>query len=132
MAKSILGYKHQSITRIRAALSSSYATIATGAADDSDVYALEIINTGASTRTLTVALQNDGSNDDVIAVISIAASAGIAAGNNAIRLISGNYLPYLIYDNAGNLHFRLYNGNIIKMKQDSGTDLIVKGYQLNF
>jgi len=131
MAKSSTLNQYQSFTSIRLALSSSYQDLATGAADDSDVVALTVTNTGASTRTLTV-VYNQASNDDVIAVISIGANLGTSLGLNAIRLISGNYLPGTYINNNGNLIFNLKSGEKLRVKQDSGTDLLIVGKQLNY
>lgn len=131
MAKSTSAYQYQSFTSLRLALTTSYQDLATGAADDSDVTAITVTNTGSSSRTLTV-VYNQASNDDVIAVISIPANAGTAAGNNAIRLISGNYIPGATYNNNGNLVFNLKSGEKLRVKQDTGTDLLIVGKQFNY
>ncbi|HRH55018.1 MAG TPA: hypothetical protein PLN38_16930 [Chitinophagales bacterium] len=131
MAKSSTSYQYQSFTSFRLALTASYQDLATGAADDSDVVEVVVTNTGASSRTLTVAY-NQASNDDTIAVVTVPASTGIAAGNNAIRLIQGNYLPGTYYNRNGNLIFNLKNGEKLRVKQDTGTDLLIVGKQLNY
>lgn len=132
MAKSTSSYKYQSFTTIGPlALSSSFQDFATGAADDSDVVDITIVNTSSSSRTLTVAFR-PVSTDETIAVVTIPAYSGTAVGNNAIRLITGNYIPMLYFNSNGNLVFNLKSGEKIRLKQDTGTDLTAHGKQLNY
>lgn len=119
------------MTEIDIALSTSNQDVATADSNDSDVMNLVVCNSNTTTaRTLTVTKYN-GTNDRIIAVISIPANSGIALGVEAIDLIEGNFLKGTKYGPLG-YFFRLKTGSKIKMKQDTGTDLYVTGHQMNF
>lgn len=130
MAKSSVGYFYQSITRIRAALSTSITDVAVSGSDDSDILTMAVWNTGSSTRTLTV-YKYDGTNQDIIALISVPANTGYVLGSSPIRLIENNLLAGTISENT-KIYFPLKSGDKIQMKQDAGTDLVVIGFQKNF
>lgn len=132
MSKNTSGYNYQTMSEIRVALQTTDSDVATAGSDDSDVYALDIINTQNATKEVTISYY-DGSNTDVVCVVSIPANSGIVAGVYAVELIKFGYLPKILSGPFGS-YIRIKSGSKIKMKISSGSnnDLKVLGYQNNF
>lgn len=130
MAKSSVGYKYQSITNIYVVLTDSYQDVATGAADDSDVFVLTVTNDDASIGTLTIAV-SDGV-DIKIEQVEVLANAGFANSVPAVELIKDEVIPGLTSDEHGNFFFRLKAGRKLRMKRDNNSSLVVIGHQMNF
>jgi hypothetical protein len=122
MAKNQNGYQiKQLVTErhvINNATGTALVTIATGQADDSWVYHIEITSTDTSAQTLQI-IHSDGTNDDIIYQISIPALAGQGA-TVAVGLIQTKLLPSLLLDPSQNYFHNLPNGEFLKAKLASG------------
>lgn len=93
-----------------------------------DITALACINENASSRDLSI-YYNDGTNNKLMAVITIPGNAGQSAGVPAIRLISdpAYQIPSVKLDAFGNYFFRVPPGYKIRAKASAATSLFLVG-----
>jgi hypothetical protein len=114
-------------TNIFLALTTSEADIfAADAVYLRDLTKLICINENASSRDLTI-YEKDGTNDKIIAVITIPGNAGQSLSNPAIKLISDAQIPGVTMDAFGNYLFRCPPNVILRAKASAASSLFLIG-----
>lgn len=89
-----------------------------------DLTRLTVMNNNASSRTLTI-YDSDGTNHDIVMILTIAGNTGIAEATPAKRLLSENYLPGVVKDPAGNYFFRLAPGRKLRAVASATSSLVI-------
>lgn len=103
-------------------LTTSLQLLIAGVVNQSFVNVLFVVNTGASTRTLTITDESG----NILGVIQVSPSVGILASTPTLDIMTTRLIARVEYDAYGNSGIRLNGtGNTLKAKQDVGTDLIV-------
>lgn len=138
MAKQTEDFKYRGRSSGVTALTTSFADIVTGGADDSDLTEFTLVNAGAGARSVTIQCVVGGVSA-IILLISVPANAGNSTSitSPAIELIKGGSVSGLAQlpgvEMVGTTFiYPLPFGAKLQAKQDAGTDISVVWKMKNY
>jgi len=84
-------------------------------ADDTKVVAIAITSDDTAAVDVKI-IYNDGTNDDVIGIVNVPITSGMAASKPAVNAMNTTDMPFLPKDNAGNTYLTIKTGHKLRVQ----------------